>query len=360
MRRLLTLATTTTALLLVTATAAWACGGLIAPNGAVRLQRTATLAAYHDGVEHYVTSFEFASAEKSFGSIVPLPAVPDEVERGGEWTLQRLKREVDPPNRFLPDGAQQAAASAEGGLEVLQQTRIDGLDITILRGGGQAVTEWAKEQGFTLSSDASEVLSFYSERSPVFMAARFDAKAAQAQDLASGDGVPIHLTIPTDEPWVPLRILGMGKPADEVVKADVFVLTDGKPNLLTGGGANVEVSKLAPDTLLDDLRRDDGMGWVPQQAWLSYLEIDEPAGELVYDLAINTSGEAPSRQAAGFIPSNEALLDPAGGSLERALPGPTSSDTDPLRWVVPAGVGLLGLGALAYGAVRRRMDADLR
>ena len=37
-----------------------ACGGLVTPNGTVSLLKTTTLAAYHEGVEHYVTSFEFA------------------------------------------------------------------------------------------------------------------------------------------------------------------------------------------------------------------------------------------------------------------------------------------------------------
>jgi len=39
---------------------ALACGGLIGPNGAVNLLRTTTFAGYHDGVEHYVTAFQFA------------------------------------------------------------------------------------------------------------------------------------------------------------------------------------------------------------------------------------------------------------------------------------------------------------
>ncbi|MGH2812900.1 MAG: hypothetical protein ACRDI1_09335 [Actinomycetota bacterium] len=66
----------TSAFLLISAPA-WACGGLIGPNGAVNLVRTTTLAAYHDGVEHYVTAFTFAGiAEGSFGSIVPLPDEP--------------------------------------------------------------------------------------------------------------------------------------------------------------------------------------------------------------------------------------------------------------------------------------------
>src|SRR6266542_3865981 len=75
---------------------AFGCGGLIGPNGAVNLLQTTTLAAYHDGVEHYVTAFQFAGGGGQFGSLVPLPGVPTSVERGGDWTLQRLVRETDP------------------------------------------------------------------------------------------------------------------------------------------------------------------------------------------------------------------------------------------------------------------------
>ncbi len=82
---------------LLAATPALACGGLIGPNGAVNLLRTTTLAGYHDGVEHYVTAFQFAGGGGAFGSITPLPDVPTSVVKGGDWTLQRLIRETDPP-----------------------------------------------------------------------------------------------------------------------------------------------------------------------------------------------------------------------------------------------------------------------
>src|SRR5688572_7864695 len=97
----------TTIAVVVLAAPAWACGGLIAPNGAVGLVKTSTLAAYHDGVEHYVTQFEFAGAKGEFGSIVPLPGVPTKVRKGGDWTLDRLAIEVQPPVL--------AFATAEGG-----------------------------------------------------------------------------------------------------------------------------------------------------------------------------------------------------------------------------------------------------
>src|SRR5512132_2254294 len=40
--------------------AALACGGLVAPGHAEALKSATTLAAWHDGYEHYVTGFEFA------------------------------------------------------------------------------------------------------------------------------------------------------------------------------------------------------------------------------------------------------------------------------------------------------------
>src|SRR5438093_9177521 len=99
MRRLAAAPLVAISLLLAVVAPAFACGGLIGPNGAVNLLRTTTLAAYHDGVEHYVTAFQFAGGGGQFGSIVPLPGIPTKVERGGDWTLQRLIRETDPPVR---------------------------------------------------------------------------------------------------------------------------------------------------------------------------------------------------------------------------------------------------------------------
>ena len=46
---------------------ALACGGLVSPNGTVQLGRTTTLAAYHHGIEHYVTEFTFDGSGSKFG-----------------------------------------------------------------------------------------------------------------------------------------------------------------------------------------------------------------------------------------------------------------------------------------------------
>ena len=220
-------------LTLLVAAPAWACGGLVNSNGTVTLVRTTTMAAYHAGIEHYVTSFEFAGGEGEFGSIIPLPGVPTKVIRGGDWTLQRLVQETQPQPEALALAATGAGA-AEDRAKVILKTEIDALDIVVLEGGGTAVGDWAREHGFFLPPDAPEVLDFYAERSPIFMAVRFDASRAAEQGLGAGDGTPVHVVIPTTNPWVPLRILGLGAAADAPVEADVYLLTDLEPATLPG------------------------------------------------------------------------------------------------------------------------------
>ena len=303
-----------TAALLV-AGPALACGGLLAPNGTVNLVRTSTLAAYHDGVEHYVTGFEFAGAGGKFGSIIPLPDVPTRVIKGGDWTLQRLAQETQPQPVFEA-ATDSAYAVAEGApAEEILETEVDALDITVIKGGGDAIGEWAKKEGFQLPPDAPEVLDFYAERSPIFMAAKFNGKRAAAQGANIGDSTPVHVVVPTDDPWVPLRILGLGKGKSEIVDADVYLLTDQRPSLLprptASSALRIEQSAPASKFLLSDLRSDRGMNWLPSDdMWLTYLRVNGEAGQLNHDLAINAEGGQPSLVDTGLVDTPLSSLVP--------------------------------------------------
>ena len=319
MRKAAVFATAVVVALTIGTGAAFACGGLVGANGTIQLVKTTTLAAYSDGVERYITSFEFSGSGESVGSIVPLPDVPTKVERGGDWTLQRLVREVAPVAARSVESADQSTA-ALGGAEVLLTAEIDALDITILRGGGDEVGKWAIDNGFFLTPDAPEVLDFYADRSPIFMAAKFDASRAAALGQGTGDGTPIMLTIPTDQPWVPLRILGLGLESSQIVEADVFLLTEDEPEMFAGGrGLTVGRKGAASSSLLADLRSDKGMEWLPQDMWLTYLQLDAPAGDLDYDLAVSTEADsAPSPEAAGveFVAELQRVgKAPAGRAL---------------------------------------------
>jgi hypothetical protein len=348
MRTLPRLALTTSvalvALVLVAAPAL-ACGGLVGENGTIQLGRTTTLAAWHDGVERYVTSFEFTGEGEEVGSIVPLPGIPSKVERAGDWTLQRLQREVVPPARALAAAGETTTAADKA--VVILQTKVDALDITILKGGGTEVGKWATDNGFLLTPDAPEVLDAYSQRSQIFMAAKFDAKAAKELGQNGGDGTPIMLTIPIDRPWVPLRILGLGVEADRRVEADVFLLTDNRPRLLAGGdGIVLSRSEPASSSLLSDLRGDKGMEWVPEDMWLSYLQLDTTAGDLTYDLATSVNASKPSFADAGIA-----------ASPQTTLPRPLTLDSsDRYRWVAATLLCtiIVGLGTAAIAARRAR------
>ncbi len=330
---------------------ALACGGLIGRNGSVTLVRTTTLAAWHDGVEHYVTAFKFAGAGGEFGSIIPLPDVPTSVERGGDWTLQRLVREVTPQVLSARASLSNSGAASDAA-QILLETRIDALDITVLKGGGQAVGEWATKNGFLLTPDVPEVLDFYARRSPIFLAARFNADAARQKGVALGDGTPVHITIPTPNPWVPLRILGVGLKAGERVNADVFLLTDKRPALLPGLVPGLTLDRQAPATnsLLTDLRTDKGMDWMPQSMWLSYLKVDALPSQLTYDLAVDATGaDKPSPVAAGFEAAQPAPVPPALPVAAAASPGPSL-----LPWTVAGAlVVAVATGGVMVAARRR-------
>jgi hypothetical protein len=91
-----------------------------------------------------------------------------------------------------------------------------------------------------------------------------------------------------------LRILALGRDPSSVVNADVFLLTDRRPQLFAAdGGVNINRSEPASASLLDDLRADKGMEWMPAEQWLTFVSIDTPAGNLNHDLAASVN---PARQ----------------------------------------------------------------
>ena len=330
---------------------ALACGALVSPNGTIQLAKTTTLAAYVGGVEHYITGFEFQGGGAEFGSVIPLPDAPKRVIKAGDWTLQRLVQEVTPP--APTDFALEApAADADGGgVDVLLRAQVDALDITVIEGGAFAVGKWVKKRGFALTPDAPEVLEYYASRSQVFAAVKFDPQRAKARGRTVGDSIPVHFVIPTDNPWVPLRILGLGAKRSDRIEADVFLLNREAPALLPAPQGTSELlpqatglrllrSEPASRFLLKDLRSDDRMGWMPpNNMWLTYLELNARAGDLTYDLAIDASGNAqPS-------PIDAGLIMPGQTTSPLFRPAPT--------WPLWAGAAVLA-GIMALGWASRR------
>jgi hypothetical protein len=280
---------------------ALACGGLVAPDGAVRLERATTLIAYHNGVEHYMTSFEYQGDEKNLGWIVPLPAIPDAIQEGGAWSLQRLEREANPPPPEPIFAAGVAATNAP--VTIIQQTTIEALDITVIKGSGPAIIDWATGNGFAVNADERAHLLIYAHASPIFMAAKFDTSKIQQRHETQGDGTPLLITMRLAHPWVPLEVLALD---GQQVQADLFFLTDMPLNTsdfaATVGqspvgssvpgapGFTVAFQEPMNASLYHDLSTDRNMGWVHDGGWLTYLTLNAPAAQVTYDLGVTSRG----------------------------------------------------------------------
>lgn len=300
MRKLLAAISIALALFMAQSLSAFACGGLVAPNGAVRLSRATTLVAWHDGIEHYLTSFTYQGDASNVGWIVPLPAVPIKIEEGGAWTLQRLERETHPQPQFAGFAPRTAAASDSA--VVLQQVKIEALNITVLKGSGQEVLNWANSNGFSVDDETRADLLTYAKGSPIFMAAKYDTSAAKTRGQLRGDGAPILITMPTKHLWVPLQILSLD---GSQVQADLYLLTDGPVNTSDVGaevgqsavgseipgapGFRVAFQEQMNGTLYHDLSTDRNMSWVRSDSWLTYLSLDAVNTTVTYDLGLSST-----------------------------------------------------------------------
>jgi Uncharacterized protein conserved in bacteria (DUF2330) len=279
---------------------ALACGGLVAPDGDVRLAKATTFVAWSGGIEHYVTSFAFTGAVTDVGWIVPLPAIPTSITEAGAWTLQRLEREFTPPVEFA-SAALAVPAAHRSAAVVVEQVQVEALDITVLKGSGQAVIDWCTHNGFLVSAEIENHLLRYASSSPVFMAAKYNTSVALQRHQQAGDGVPLLITMHTPRLWVPLEILAN---AGAPVNADLFLLTDqplrtANGVALTSGldrgltldsapGFTVAGAEPMNPSLHQDLSSDRNMSWVPARGYVTYLTLNAPGASVNYDLSVGS------------------------------------------------------------------------
>ena len=347
MRKLIAAGAAAVIALVATMTTALACGGLVAPDGDVRLDKATTFVTWHAGVEHYVTSFAYAGSAADVGWIVPLPAVPSNISAAGRWTLQRLEREFAPPEPLQFDLTAHSAAGLAS--PVVEQVQVEALDVTVLKGSGAQVVDWCVHNGFLLPTETKDHLLSYAQGSPVFMAAKYNTSVAQQRGLLSGDGVPLLITMRTPQLWVPLEVLAND---DSQVVADLFLLTDSQlhtlpPTTLLEGvfrgssvdgatGFSVAGQEQMNASLHSDLTSDRNMAWVPASGWLTYLKLDAPSNDVTYDLGV---GSDSAIRLASFGTAPARTVQPAPAA-------------EPARGLI-TGLAALLLAAAAYVVWRR-------
>ncbi len=368
MGRLTRLVIASIAAVLLPATTAWACGFLVAANGTIRLDTfTAAAILEADGDAHYVTSFSFGGSPESFGAIIPLPDIPYEVEKAPGWFLQRLIRESSPLRDAQFEGAT-AAAQADGA-SVIASYEVDSLDIVVLEGGGADVLAWAAENGFDLGvadgdaddlTDAVAMLDFYAERSPIFAAIKFDNERAAEQGVSAGEGTPVRFSFHDQtQAWIPVKVLGFDKPEQELVVADLFLMTPDAPTILGGRVAGTEVTfqqSYGPDSsLVFDLTDDDRADWVPTAFTLTRVNVRTENRLIDWDIAATSTGRPDEAWAFGtaWVAARQGEAHTGNSSF--------SSDGDIVRaelgedggFPVAVALGLAALAGVGIVAMRR-------
>lgn len=297
--------------------------------------KATTFVAWSGGVEHYVTSFAYTGAVVDVGWIVPLPAIPTSITEAGAWTLQRLEREFAPPVEFATTDSLAAAGAAAPAI-VVEQVQVEALDVTVLKGSGQAVINWCIHNGFLVSPEIQNHLLRYASTSPVFMAAKYNTSIALARHQQAGDGVPLLITMRTPQLWVPLEILAN---AGSPVNADLFLLTDQPLHTQSGqfvvsdatngdsvdGAAGFTIAGAEPmnESLHHDLSIDRNMSWVPAKGYVAYLTLNAPGADVTYDLGVDgnniirlasfgtaVNNLAGANAAIPVVPDQSALLFP--------------------------------------------------
>lgn len=350
-----------------------ACGGLVAPNGAVRLARASTAVGWHDGVEHYLTSFSYQGDVPDIGWIVPLPAVPDSVVKGGSWALQRMAREARPVPEFADAAGAAAKELAPVPAQVILQTTVDSLDITVIKGSGQAVADWATSNHFTLNDETRDHIFAYASSSPIFLAAKYDTNAARARGFFQGDGTPVLITMHTPRLWVPLEVLANN---GDPLTADVYLLTDQRPtpadasgftpgsDLPGAAGFQLVAQEQITPQLHDDLAAQPNMAWVPSTGWFTALSLDAPGSSVTYDMTVDAGRITLAPMGMG-PDAVTRLADPFGRADSAAVVAGGGSGTDitPALLIAAATLGgALLLGGGSYAAVgmleRRQRRAE--
>ena len=201
------------------------------------------------------------------------------------------------------------------------------MNITVIRGSGPEIINWATGNGFFIPDETRAHLLVYAKGSAIFLAAKYDTSAAKKQGLLQGDGTPILITMKTEHIWVPLEVLAV----DEQVQADLFLLTDqpvytsdwdaavGQPS--TGSqvphapGFTLAFQEKMTPSLYHDLSTDRNMGWVRSDSWLTYLTLNAPESTVTYDLGVTSRGVI---RLAPFGTAPMAVVD---GQAARDLPG---------------------------------------
>ena len=168
---------------------------------------------FEDNIETLFLTSSFKGDADNFGWLVPTPNKP-EVTKGSMELFTALndltKLERDATKSINLGGPSFGLLEATGGIDVLEQKKIDYYDITVLASDDKnALIDWLNKNGYRFPEAYSYVLDSYISNKWVFTAVKIsqniDPKII-AQNIWDGSLTPLKFTFQTNKPVYPLKI----------------------------------------------------------------------------------------------------------------------------------------------------------
>ena len=175
--------------------------------------------------------------------------------------------------------------------QVILETKVDALDITVLKGGGDRGRELGPRARVLPAAGRARGARLLRRAESDLPRGPLQRRARREPRRADGQGTPVHIVIPT-----PTRGSLSGswrsaaRPPRSCRRTSTCSPIDGRRRFprpsarrfdQSQRGLIQEVSEPASTTLLADLRSDRGMKWLPaSDMWLTYIRVNETAGNL--------------------------------------------------------------------------------
>ena len=202
---------------LLTSAAAFPCGMSFGNNVTIDPHQD-IIVGWKDGVETYAFQPTFCGTATDFGLILPVPSKLSQIPTTTDQKAFTTAATLSEPNKHevteqssIGCGGSESRNGAPGGADdspaVVASGRVGFLDWVQLKATTESsFTDWLTANGYTYSTAASSVFSYYVTKGWYFLAFHI------SQDAVSGNGTvcralgPVVLSFPTPDPVVPSRM----------------------------------------------------------------------------------------------------------------------------------------------------------
>ncbi|MDD5665880.1 MAG: DUF2330 domain-containing protein [Actinomycetota bacterium] len=336
-KRILVVAVTVLAALLLSAVPARADGGLFGKGGRdISEPQQKAVIFFHEGTEELVLSVRYEGVSEDFAWLVPTPE-PPRIEEGSISLFEVMSGVTQAPAGHGRNKNQDIEhLGGEGWVEVLDEMTVGAFDLTVLRAGDAGeLRAWLEERGFAYDGEAEALLADYIERAWCFTAMRISPAyedttyGSVEYELSEGVIEPLRFIFDAPEPVYPLRISSLNPGETEVL---LYVLA---AQAYGHGSMELEYAER----------------WQPVQIG-ALAEYSELAGNME-----ESGGCCVTKLRRTFSPEDmeDLYLAPADKGELAAWAGFASQGGGWPWWALLAVVlGLGALGAAAYGLWGRR------